>query len=569
MAKLSRSIAIAVFFAFGISNGLWSFAAPTYSYGPEGIIVPAAGNPPNPHCPLNSTPVLASSQEYQSNMLACSNISGAFSIVGTNTWYIEGSQVTYKCIRCDCFNPNPPHNQMTSDSCFASGVAKATSPSSTCDAAATDSLGSSGGTTCAHNETTVDDKTPVKPTTTTSTSTKKDATTTAAAPTGNQTTDQQTCQQKATDATQCCQNPMSCLNTAIQLGYVNAGDAALAQAYSSGALTTNQATIQQSCTQLQQASVAMQNVNSGLSALCYARKSACGTTCQGFKQTYSSSAFDGAINACSALTQNVAALGQSANQNVSNAMAAQQCQQMTAASANATNPMSTSPVTTPTTQSADSGTSGSTGLDAAAGHSDPGLFTQQPITGSYSGTDPSSFDVGTTGGDGTQQQPSIPVAEGEPTSATVVPNNTGGALPGSSSDGANSGTNNGSSSNQQASTGNGASADVLHGNRSGGGFVSGGGSSSGGSGFDNGSDGSGFNFGKFAGKFGKKAAGQDLSKYRGLDLKQYLPGGALDPHRGLASVGRGQIRPSGDDLFIAITSRIKLMCKLGHLIDCR
>ncbi|NCN42248.1 hypothetical protein GW916_13475, partial [bacterium] len=107
----------------------------------------------------------------------------------------------------------------------------------------------------------------------------------------------------------------------------------------------------------------------------------------------------------------------------------------------------------------------------------------------------------------------------------------------------------------------GARTDILQGLRSGGG-------SSSGAGGDPSAQGGGG--GGFAGYGGVP---QFKNKFKGMDLKQYLPGGKNDPKRSLASfrinsTGHPDIAAKGENMFQRVSTRLSLMCKLKQLIGC-
>ncbi len=55
----------------------------------------------------------------------------------------------------------------------------------------------------------------------------------------------------------------------------------------------------------------------------------------------------------------------------------------------------------------------------------------------------------------------------------------------------------------------------------------------------------------------------------GMDLKQFLPGGSLDPNRKIAGVGRGsQINPKEENIWRIISNKINEKCRLGVLWRC-
>jgi hypothetical protein len=68
---------------------------------------------------------------------------------------------------------------------------------------------------------------------------------------------------------------------------------------------------------------------------------------------------------------------------------------------------------------------------------------------------------------------------------------------------------------------------------------------------------------------GRGPAGDD-GGMTGLDLRKYLPGGALDPERragGLRPASRETNGP-GVDIFERITRRMQEKCRLGYLLGC-
>jgi hypothetical protein len=71
----------------------------------------------------------------------------------------------------------------------------------------------------------------------------------------------------------------------------------------------------------------------------------------------------------------------------------------------------------------------------------------------------------------------------------------------------------------------------------------------------------GFNFGSV----------DDYGRMRGLDLKSYLPGGRQDPTRRVSGVNfaHPDVHGATENLFIAVTNRFQIHCKLQMLFDCR
>ncbi len=73
----------------------------------------------------------------------------------------------------------------------------------------------------------------------------------------------------------------------------------------------------------------------------------------------------------------------------------------------------------------------------------------------------------------------------------------------------------------------------------------------------------------FFNAFGMRVDG--MARFRGLDLKQYLPGGMRDPARRISggNFAHPDIRPMGDSLWQSISNRFQVHCRLQLLYDCK
>jgi len=164
----------------------------------------------------------------------------------------------------------------------------------------------------------------------------------------------------------------------------------------------------------------------------------------------------------------------------------------------------------------------------------------------------SDFNTGSI--DGLPQQPQFGNYEAKGAQGRAIPNGGGGFTGGG-------GGGSGFGDEGQANGGDGSrtNTDILNGMRGGGGAS---GSNnvdpsaiSGGGGFSGYGNSSGFR-----------------NRFKGLDLKQYLPGGKKDPSRKIASVknptGHADIAPVGESMFKIISTRMSLMCKMKRLIGC-
>lgn len=159
------------------------------------------------------------------------------------------------------------------------------------------------------------------------------------------------------------------------------------------------------------------------------------------------------------------------------------------------------------------------------------------------------FNVDTVG-DGSRQL-SAGGGDTQAAKAQSVPNNSGGGIPGGAG-----GNLQGGPDGRNQGPGAKPSADILQGERSGGGY----------SGGSFGGDGGGF-----AG-YGSGGGGNSFSNsLKGFDLKKYLPGNEKDPAaRKLAAVGDPSkvINGKHGNIFADLTRRIILICAQDRLMDC-
>lgn len=393
--------------------------------------------------------------------------------------------------------------------------------------------------------------------------------------------DRASCQSLIQTAQTCCQNPLQCM-TSDQRANLQQLNALAAQ----NPAALSQEGLRSYCIQMQALTAGGSTANNQFASICFDRQSACQSACGNMVSQWKSrqsqcqstscpsqsssiitqtiSSLQGLQNTCGSVNQYSTTYSQQAVENANATAYSAYCAQQTAAA----QPASVNPTTTaPTGTATSSGTDPVTGA-SVVGHSDPGLFINKPITGlnaDGNSAAASQFDLSATEGAGTPASSNLTAAtaiESQPTQATVVPNNTGGALPGESGTGNDSGFGANPSSQKAGSTASGKTANVLHGASSGAGAMQG--SSIGG--MNSSSDSSGFQFPRMK---GQRQIGQpglnNLSKYKGLDLKAYLPGGRLAPRD---PAGFSQIRPQADDLFKAVSTRYLLNCKLGHLLGC-
>ncbi len=168
--------------------------------------------------------------------------------------------------------------------------------------------------------------------------------------------------------------------------------------------------------------------------------------------------------------------------------------------------------------------------------------------------DSSAVNRGYTG-NGEGGAPNMPGGQGRG-GGGGVPNNTGGSIPGSDGGaGARLGPQNLGGAPQRG----GSTTDIMQGFQGGGGYSSSGG---GGSGFD--SDGRRFQGG--ANRAQARAPAGD-----GIDLRNYLPGGSMDPGRragGFRPTGLMDINGAHVNIWIKVGDRLRERCRLGRMFDC-
>ncbi len=177
--------------------------------------------------------------------------------------------------------------------------------------------------------------------------------------------------------------------------------------------------------------------------------------------------------------------------------------------------------------------------------------------------DPSSFDVPDNSGAMAAKSAPMFGEGGPPGEAGVKPiaNNSGGGIPGGSGGGQQANLNDkrpgGGSGLQPASN----VADILQGGERSGGYTQPAG----------GNPGDETQVLGYGGRGGGNGRGPANAGMNGLDLRRYLPGGVLDPHRRAAGMnGHGQeIAGKFEDMFKHISERFREKCRLGELLDCR
>lgn len=156
---------------------------------------------------------------------------------------------------------------------------------------------------------------------------------------------------------------------------------------------------------------------------------------------------------------------------------------------------------------------------------------------------------------------SITPQAGQAAQYNVVPNNSGGAIPGGSSSGVGGAP---AARKGSASFGSqGKITDIFPG-----GFVAGGYSVPAGSSTGRDIDGTRYRLNRGD---GARDTRNSAPYFTGMDLKRFLPGGKLDPNRRLAGVrGPGsEINGKGTDVWNKITEKMNERCRLGLLWKCQ
>lgn len=383
----------------------------------------------------------------------------------------------------------------------------------------------------------------------------------------------QQCVSNSQDAFKCCNNPAQC-------GVSSSSNGLLPPS------SNDPEGIKRYCEQMKYANLSGRSSNGEAAGVCYSGHSTCSKTCSELKEKWQNylpncrrpncdpqrvqqaiNIFSTKMSECSGLVENERLLANQSTANYSDARASQLCAQQAGM-----DPASLAQ------QAAQQASQGQNGPDCSGenanspecvdcskypnsplcggGHQNGGFNSDSGQKISESSAEGVGFsDFNTSGGGELGSQfPEINPVQPQAAQGKAIPNGGGGGIPGGNSAGG-SGFEDGSGS--AGSSAGGYNTDILNGERGGGGASGSGGAVA---------DGSG---GGFSG-YGRGSNGFK-SKYRGLDLKQYLPGGAKDPRRKIASAPKTihpEIAPAGESLFKRISNRFTLMCKMKQFIGC-
>lgn len=393
-----------------------------------------------------------------------------------------------------------------------------------------------------------------------------------------------TCSGVQNQATTCCNNPMACSSS------LQANDqsslARLQQQMNSGPQAGQ--SISDYCAQMQNLGVSSSNVNNGFSAVCASNQNSCSSTCSQLAQKYqalsdncqdceASSIYESTlatlnskVAACAQLKTAAISMGSQGISAGGNTGYASACQQ--AALAQPQSQGLPSAMNAPSTGDLYGCSSNPTSQACGACTVNPNLPAclaiaqgQQRAMGKTGFTDAAKNKEDGSGFDTANLADSLAAvnakmamntdSSGVKVSATVVPNNSGGGIPGSggAQSPASLGGGRGGGAVHAAEN---SPADIMHGTSSGGYSPT----------FADNTPGERFRDLGY-GRKGVNGSASDL----GIDLKKYLPGGSRDPRRNVAGIGpmNIEINGKGVDLFKKISNKIEEKCKLGILWECK
>lgn len=343
------------------------------------------------------------------------------------------------------------------------------------------------------------------------------------------------------------------------------------------------------CEQMKYSANRGRNSNADAAAVCYSKHSSCSSSCKNSKEKWENylpncrapncdpaqvqqalEIFSMKVRECNGLQENERLLATQSTSNYNDALIAQQCAQQSSmdlsslapqnqgqnpsglgidcSGENANRPECIDCSKFPNSPACGGGNQNSLNND----------YQSNPITSS-SGEGLSTSDFNVSGDEGLSQLPQFAPIEPTEARGTAVKNGGGGGLPGSP---ASSGSGFEETEDGAVTASSGYSTDILSGERGGGGY-----SGAAGEGGEGVSGGGGF------GGYGRGGSDNKFkNKFSGLDLKQYLPGGAKDPSRDLTGTKLNfrhpEIGPMGVSMFKKISDRFTAMCKLKQLYGC-
>jgi hypothetical protein len=378
----------------------------------------------------------------------------------------------------------------------------------------------------------------------------------------------QTCQQAQHEASNCCNNPESCLSsqTRQQLSTMNAL-----------AASGNAQGLKDYCQQMNATGNSGRSANEEAANACRQRYMSCASTCNSFAQTYGSSGsqFSAVAQQCNGYQSKVQAMGNQGLLAAGSGGNGNACNDLTQAQPQSTNSLGGMPQSNQNDQSQASNMNnpndptgcinnpaGAQCQTCTANPNDPscGGVPQQRGTSAFSENserpmDASGFDVGDSPVASKSLFDNGDMQAGQPAKNGTVANNTGGGVGGAGGGGGGGAASLGGGGGRRPSPGSpGYSTDILQGH------LSGGYTTAGGSGDTSGSGG-------WSGYGGRNPASEGS---RGLDLKQFLPGHKKAPAfvGGAYTMHSAEIAGKHGDIFEKISRKFREKCMLGQLISC-
>lgn len=369
-------------------------------------------------------------------------------------------------------------------------------------------------------------------------------------PSGNINADFATCNQLARAAIECCNNPSTCTDPAE----LNSGSG-----------------VKDSCSAMQ--SSGLNDASGSQSAInaCFQRFTACSETCNSFASNYADNAsqFTSTAANCRSLSSRIKSMNENSSNSLSAAKAGNNCSGMSSAqpqnASGSDKPQSKSDPfgcqQNPSSQSCQQCSANANSAACQSALAAQGKPTElgQAGFGTPANNNKGAFNLADNSDTSLSPLSYGGGQGGAPPQVKPISNNSGGGIPGAG--GGGGGASLGGAGGKRGGGGGPAASgqvtDIDQGFRSGG-YSQTGGAGGGGAGLDT-------SGAESFGKRGPASAG-------GLDLKQYLPGGARDPKAGF---GAGGLRPPGTeihgkhvDMWARITDRMREKCKIGELYGC-
>ena len=394
------------------------------------------------------------------------------------------------------------------------------------------------------------------------------------------------CREQQARTRRCCTNPVACMTSG---GVSEAYNTLSALATVGGAVMIGSAggdnkKLQQACSIMQAVGYGSGATNAGLAAVCYTEISACEDKCDAVKTKYKgmmndvcpggssscairsqlgsiSSEASSASSSCQAMNSQVQTMATQAIAGGLSGSFGGLCANLSTANTGFPNLDKVPVLDVDCTKAAYASNPACLNCNLAANRTNP-LCNRNGVTGLGDGAGVSlagnpNFGMGSAsqnnvaanaGFDGNGQKNQAGGGVAKASAATAVPNGGGQMLGGSS----NGNSSFGSPDRSQNRAG-GYNTDVLQGTGGGGGYSVSGVPTAGG-----------------AGGFAGYGSNQD-NKRKEFDLRQYLPGGAKDPKRGIAGLSglRPEFGSKFDDIFQRVHARYTVLCKLDRMFDCK